>query len=77
MQKTPHCLLNQLTSITNKILILKDVFMLLPQYDYFYNEISINSFNIFYLIKLSKKCEKIEINILKIEIFLITTNKKI
>ena len=29
-KKTPHFLLNSLTAITNKILVPKDIFMLLP-----------------------------------------------
>ena len=29
-KKNPHCLLNPLTSISNKILVLKEIFMLLP-----------------------------------------------
>ena len=38
-KKPPHCLLNQLTYITNKILVIKYTFMLFPWYDYLYNKV--------------------------------------
>ena len=47
--------------------------MLLPYYAYFYGDFSL--INRYYLIKGSTQCKNCEINILKIEIFLIMTNK--
>ena len=75
MQKTPQCLLNPSSHITNKILLLKEKCMLLPWCVYFYGIFFIDYFNRCYLIKYITKCENFEINILKIEICLTIANK--
>ena len=50
-QKTHHCLLNPSTPITNKMLVLKYIFMFFPYYIYLYGEFFVNSFNRYYFIK--------------------------
>ena len=49
--------------------------MLFHYYDYLYDEFYINYFNGCYLIKYSTQCKKIEINIMKFEMYFTITNK--
>ena len=56
-KKLSHRLPNLLTVITNKIIVLKYIFMLLTYFDYFHNEYFNNFFNWWYFVKYSMQCK--------------------